>query len=252
MEKISAVIITVNEERRIGACLDSLTGVVDEIVVVDGYSEDRTPELCRERGARVVQTEWRGYATTKNFGNELASHDAILSIDSDEALSPELAGSIHSIRGEPGSLYECNRLTRYCGHWIRHCGWYPDRKLRLFDRRVARWEGDLHETLVHEPALPVHHLQGDLLHDSFPSLSDHLRRVDRYSELAAREFVRQEKGAAAWRLLFSPPGKFLKSYLLQRGFLDGFAGFCVCSISAFDLFLRYVKVLEMRRRGTAV
>jgi glycosyltransferase involved in cell wall biosynthesis len=250
MDKISAVIITVNEEGRIGRCLDSLVGSVDEIVVIDGHSTDRTGDICRERGARVVQAEWRGYGETKNLGNELASHEFILSIDSDEALSPELGRSISGIKGEPGSLYEFNRLTNYCGHWVRHCGWYPDRKLRLFDRRVARWEGDVHEKLVHEPALPVRYLRGDLLHYSFDSLSDHLRRVDRYSELAAAEFLQRGKTGAFSRLLFGPPLKFLKSYLLQRGFLDGFAGFCVCSISAFDLFLRYVKVIELQRHGS--
>lgn len=249
MDKISAVIITVNEERRIGRCLDSLAGVVDEVVVVDGYSTDATVSVCQERGARVVREAWRGYAETKNYGNELARHDTILSIDSDEALSPELGRSIREARREPVTLYTCNRLTRYCGHWIRHCGWYPDRKLRLFDRRVAHWQGEIHEILVHDPALPVGHLRGDLLHDSFSSLSDHLRRVNRYSDLAARDFLRQRKSGASWKLWVSPPVKFLKSYVLQRGFQDGFAGFCVCSLSAFDLFLRYVKVLEMRRRG---
>ena len=250
MDKISAVIIALNEEKRIGRCLDSLVGIVDEVLVVDGHSTDRTVHICRERGARVVQAEWRGYAETKNFGNALASHDAILSIDSDEALSPELGRSIVAIKGEPSSLYEFNRLANYCGRWIRHCGWYPDRKLRLFDRRVARWEGEVHEKLVHEPSLPVRHLQGDLLHYSFASLSDHLRRADRYSELAATDFLRRRKSGAFPRLLFSPPVKFLKSYFLERGFQDGFAGFCICSISAFDLFLRYVKVIDMQRRGT--
>lgn len=250
MKEISAVIITANEEGRIGRCLDSLVGVVDEVVVVDGHSTDRTAQICRDRGARVVQADWLGYSATKNLGNGLANHEFILSIDSDEALSADLGRSIRGIKDEPGSLYEFNRLTSYCGRWIRHCGWYPDRKLRLFDRRVARWEGDVHEKLVHEPALPVRHLQGDLLHYSFDSLSDHLRRVNTYSELAAADFLRRGKTGAVSRLFFSPPLKFFRSYLLKRGFLDGFAGFCVCSISAFDLFLRYVKVIELQRQAS--
>lgn len=248
MDKISAVIITRNEAKNIERCLISLQGVADEIVVVDAHSEDETANICRRHGARVFLKEWGGFAANKNFGNAQAAYDHILSVDADEALSPELAQAILAEKPRLKPLYTFNRLTNYCGRWIRHCGWYPDRKLRLFDRRIARWEGEfVHEYLAYPPDAAVCHLTGDLWHFSFDSLSDHLQRVDRYSTLAAQELHKKEVGGLWGKLITGPPLKFLKSYVFKNGWLDGFYGFCICSISAFDVFIRYAKAISLNK-----
>ncbi len=245
MNKISAVIIAKNNENDIKRCLTSLKDVADEIIVVDAFSQDRTPEISKKLGATVYQIEWHGYSRNKNYGNQKASHDFILSIDSDEALSPELAAAIIAAKPDLGSLYTFNRRTNYCGKWIRHCGWYPDVKLRLFDRRVAQWEGDfVHEQLQFDPKIPVQHLSGDLLHYSFNSISDHIKRLDRYSTLAAQDIVRKNKRVPLWEIVISPLVKFLKTYFLKLGVLDGFYGFCISIISGVDVFIRYAKVRE--------
>lgn len=248
MPPISAVIITRNEAVNIGRCLASLDGVVDEIIVLDGQSDDGTPQICREYGARVVDQEWLGFAATKNAGNAMARHDVILSIDADEVLSDDLRESIRSI--DAGTVGACsfNRLTRYCGQWVRHSGWYPDVKIRLFDRRVARWEGDfVHETLRVDAGVPHIHLRGDLLHYSFDSISDHLRRLDRYSDLAAREMAGRGRRAGWSKLVLSPLWKILKVYLVKQGFRDGFAGLAIAVLSGVDVFVRYAKLYRLNR-----
>ena len=245
MPKISAVIIARNEENHIERCIKSLQGVADEILVVDTGSVDRTIGLAMSLGAEVLAIEWQGYARSKNIGNERASYDHILSLDADEALSPELREAILAEKPRLGGLYRFNRLTNYCGQWIRHCGWYPDPKLRLFDRRAARWEGEfVHESLQYDRSLEVKQLPGDLLHYSFESLNDHLRRVNHYSDLAAREIIEQGRHISAGKLWLSPPLKFFKSYILKQGWRDGFYGLCISAISAFDVFIRYAKVRE--------
>ncbi len=252
MNKISAVIITYNEEANIGRCLQSLQGVVDEILVVDAFSADRTVEICREFQAQVVQKSWEGYSRNKNFGNAQARFDYILSIDADEALSPELAHSILAAKSNLRGAYTMSRLTNYCGRWIRHGGWYPDVKLRLFNRQDARWVGDfVHESLEFVRRVPRIHLKGDLLHYSFHSLADHLQRVNTYSDLAAREILHRNPTGILFKMLFSPPAKFIKGYVFQRGFLDGFHGLCIAAISAFDVFIRYAKVHELRQARKA-
>ena len=249
MLKLSAVIITYNEENNIERCLRSLRQVADEIVIVDSFSSDRTVEICKKYGAKIYERRWQGYSHTKNFGNQMAAYNQILSIDADEVLSPELEASILHMKANslPG-IYSFNRKTNYCGKWIHHCGWYPDVKIRFFDRTFARWEGEyVHEELSFKRSLAVRHLKGDLLHYSFESLGDHLQRVNKYSDLAASELLERDKGGAGFRMVFSPLSKFLKLYFLKKGFLDGFYGFCICAISAFDVLIRYAKVIHLRR-----
>ncbi|MCK6622190.1 MAG: glycosyltransferase family 2 protein [Calditrichaceae bacterium] len=251
MMKISVVIITYNEEKNIERCLRSVQNVADEIVVVDSFSTDHTREICEKFGAKIFQRKWQGYSHTKNFGNEMANYDQVLSIDADEALTPDLEASILKLKAKStGGIYSFNRLTNYCGQWIRHCGWYPDVKIRLFNRTVARWEGEyVHEKLAFEKSFAVHHLKGDLLHFSFASLADHLQRVNRYTDLAAREMLERKTGGLVFKMILSPLAKFVKSYFFKRGFQDGFHGLCVCTISAFDVFIRYAKAIQMQRES---
>jgi glycosyltransferase involved in cell wall biosynthesis len=229
--KISAVIITFNEEQYIEQCLDSLTGVVDEIVVIDSFSTDRTPQLCEKRKVEFHQLEWEGYAKTKNRGNSLAKHEIILSIDADELLSKELQESIMKIKGSGDSgfslenTYSFNRLNNYCGKWIKNAGWYPDTKVRIFPKRRARWEGEVHEKLVVSEGISNRFIEGDLLHYSIASLQDHMDRERKYAALA-------KKYPNAVAAFFAAAFKFFKMYVLRLGFLDGKLGFQLCFISA--------------------
>ncbi len=249
MAAISAVIITYNEETNIKRCLESVATVADEILIIDSFSTDQTTTICREFGCRVIQRPWEGYSRTKNFGNQSAQYDFILSIDADEVLSPRLITSLLAHKPSLQGAYSMNRLTNYCGKWIHHCGWYPDPKVRLFNRQEAHWVGEyVHEYLQFNRPVATVHLAGDLWHYSFNSFQDHLQRVNQYSELAAQELVALGKENLLPKMLFSPMLKFFKIYLVQRGFLDGFYGFSIASISAFDIFIRYAKAIQLRKR----
>lgn len=242
MRKLSAVIITFNEARNIKRCIASLDGVVDEIVVVDSFSTDATASICKSLGVQFHQREWKGYSKQKNYGNGLASNDWILSIDADEALSEELKTSI--IREKESGKdndFSFNRLTNYCGKWIHHSGWYPDTKVRMFNRAKDDWQGEVHEKLTVDLAA-VRKLKGDLLHYSYHSVSDHVRRTDTYSTLGAKELFEQGKTASILKLLFNPWLKFNKMYLIRLGFLDGMEGFTIALITAYGTFLKYIKL----------
>jgi glycosyltransferase involved in cell wall biosynthesis len=239
--KISAAIITLNEQQNVARAIESLR-CCEEIVVVDCGSTDNTVEIARKLGARVVESEWLGFAGQKNFAASQASHDWILSIDADEALSEALEAEIWQLKknGPKCDAYTMPRLAQYLGRWILHSGWYPDRKIRLYDRNRARWHGDfVHESVRAEGS--VCHLENNLLHFTCDSLSQHLRTVDRYTSLAARELV-SRKHPVTWRnLLLDPPWAFFRTYLLQRGFLDGVEGLTIAYMAAVYTFLKYAK-----------
>jgi glycosyltransferase involved in cell wall biosynthesis len=243
--KISATIITLNEERNIARAIESLR-CCDEIVVLDSGSTDRTIELAQKLGARVVEDEWRGYANQKNRVAARATHDWVLSIDADEALSEALEGEIWHLKksGPAYDAYTLPRLAQYLGRWILHSGWYPDRKVRLYDRRKAEWVGDyVHESVKVRGR--VGHLEGNLLHFTCDSLSEHLRTMDRYTTLAAEEIVSRKEKVSFPRLIVEPPWTFLKTYFLQQGFLDGTEGLSIAYMAALYTFLKYVKARNM-------
>ena len=242
--KISATLITQNEERNLERALASLA-FCDEIVVVDSGSTDGTVELARELGARVVHRDWTGYADQKNFAAQQASHDWILSLDADEEVSAELAASIAKLRaaGPAAAGYRFPRRARYLGRWIRHSGWYPDAKVRLYDRRKARWHGDyVHESVSVDG--PAGDLAGDLLHYTCDSFSEHVRTVDRYTTLAANQMRAQGRRPGLLRILFGPPWTCFRTYVLQLGFLDGFQGLLIAAMAGFYVFSKYVKARE--------
>jgi glycosyltransferase involved in cell wall biosynthesis len=245
---ISAVIITFNEERNIGRCLESLRGVADDIVVVDSGSADRTEEICRSYGVNFIQQAWLGYSAQKNLANGHARNDWILSIDADEALSDGLRRSILALKAQ-GEIRVCRfaRMTNYCGHWVRHGGWYPDHKVRLFDRRTAKWEGALHEELRGFSRSEVVLLEGDCLHYSYHTVEDHHRQADRFTTLAAGELFKQGKKAGVLRFHLSPVWKFILDYGFRLGFLDGSAGFQIARISAGATRMKYLKLEQLRR-----
>jgi (heptosyl)LPS beta-1,4-glucosyltransferase len=248
MGRISAVIITRNEARNIARCIGSLQGVVEEVIVVDAESSDGTRAIAERLGAKVTVRAWTDYSDQKNFGNALASGPWILSMDADEALSPELKASIAAVKASGlNGAYRFNRLTNYCGTWVRHGGWYPDAKVRLFPKGRARWEGaHVHEELRLDDGLPVTQLHGDLLHWSYTSLGDHRERIERYSSLHARKMLAEGRRAGVVKRWFSPVFKFLQGYVLLGGFLDGAAGFHIARLSAKAVGLKYAKLHRLR------
>jgi len=247
MTNLSVAIITLNEERNIGRCLQSVMGIADDIVVVDSGSTDRTEEICKEFGARFISQPWLGFVETKNFANSQAKYPDILSLDADEALSDKLRESILKIKKEESSAaYSMNRLTNYCGKWIRHCGWYPDRKTRIFNRDRARWTGMvIHETLTVDQGIEVKHLEGDLFHYSYYSVSGHIAQANRFTDLTAEEANRKGKKAGIAQVVFKPLVRFIRDYFFKLGFLDGYYGFIVCRISAQATFYKYIKLRQL-------
>jgi glycosyltransferase involved in cell wall biosynthesis len=243
--KISATIITYNEERKIARAIESLR-CCDEILVLDSGSIDRTVELASNLGARVVESEWRGFAGQKNYASELAAHDWVLSIDADEALSEALEAEIWQLKknGPRFDAYTMPRLAQYLGRWIFHSGWYPDRKVRLFDRRRASWVGKF----VHESVRvngTVGHFDANLLHFTCDSLSEHLKTMDRYTTLAAEQIIAEKRRVGWANLVLDPPWTFFKTYVIDRGFLDGTEGLAIAYMAALYNFLKYAKARFM-------
>jgi glycosyltransferase involved in cell wall biosynthesis len=247
MVPVSVVVITFNEEDNIERCLLSVQDVADEIVVVDSLSADRTKEICLRLGVKFIEQPFLGYVEQKNKALEYCQYSHVLSLDADEALSDQLKASI--LKAKENWIfdgYEFNRLTNYCGKWIRHTDWYPDRKLRLFDKRKGKWDGQLiHEKVIMNEGSEVSLLQGDLFHYSFPSIDHHLEVVEKFTTIMAREGFEKKKKVGWMSLLFSPLWKFIKSYFVKKGFLDGYYGFVVCMISAHATFIKYVKIKEL-------
>ena len=247
--KISAMnIVALNEERNIARAITSLRACADEIVVVDSGSSDRTREIASSLGARVIEEPWPGYAAQKNFAASVAANSWILSIDADEELTPALAEEIIALKTQAPQFdaWTMPRLARYLGRWIRHSGWYPDRKVRLYHRDRAAWHGDyVHESVQVSGA--TGHLNSDLLHFTCDSIAQHLRTLDRYTSLAAQQLAASGKPIPLYRLLIDPPWTFLRSYFLQRGFLDGTHGFLIAVMAGFYTFTKYSKARDLPR-----
>ena len=246
--KISATIITLNEEENLGRCLASLRGVADEVIVLDSGSRDRTEAIAREGGASFAVQPWLGYGPQKNAASDRASHEWILSLDADEALSDELRASILRLKpdGAAADAYEVNRLNWYCGRFLRHSGWYPDRKVRLWRRGAAHWsDATIHETVEVAPATRVERLAGDLLHYTIRDRAQHLRTIDRFTTLSAEALLREGKAGQAWLRFVSPAATFLRAWVLRCGFLDGRAGWDVCRLSAYASWLKYEKLRRL-------
>jgi glycosyltransferase involved in cell wall biosynthesis len=251
MAKISACIISYNEEKKIEDCLKSLHGIVDEIVVVDSNSSDHTVEIARRYTDRIILQDFLGYIEQKNFAIDQASHDWILSLDCDERLSPELRESILGIKDHlDAAAYRMSRKTFYVYRWLNHC-WYPDLKIRLFNKHTARWGGiNPHDHIElssgDNPGSSIVRLRGDIEHYSFDSISDHLKTIDRFTEIGASELISKNKSFNLFSPFTHSGWIFIKTYLIKRGFMDGFAGLVVSMLSAMHVFIKYSKALIQR------
>lgn len=248
MPQISVVIITYNEEKNIARCLESVTSVADEIVVLDSFSKDRTREICESYGVKFFEHAFDGHIQQKNRAITYATHPYILSLDADEALDETLKRSILEVKNNwTHDGYYMNRLTNYCGHWVKHCNWYPDTKLRLWDSRKGSWTGinphDKYELKGGDKN--TKHIKGDILHYSYYSVEDHYKQVEYFTNIASKAFVEAGKKAPLYKLILNPVAKFIDHYLLHLGFLDGRAGYRISKISAYATYLKYKKIRDI-------
>lgn len=246
MPKLSVVIITFNEEKNIARCLDSVKDVADEIVVVDSFSTDKTEEICRNRGVKFVQHAFPGHIEQKNYALTQSTYPHVLSLDADEALDETLKKNIAAVKENWAcDGYEMNRLTNYCGSWIHHCGWYPDRKLRLFDKTKGKWGGINPHDRYEMPGAKVCRLKGDILHYSYYTTEDHYKQIEYFTNILAKAMYEKGKKATVFKQYGSPVVKFAKDYFFRLGFLDGQAGWQICRLSAWATYIKYSKLKKL-------
>jgi glycosyltransferase involved in cell wall biosynthesis len=248
MLKLSGVIITYNEERNIENCLKSLQSVVDEIIVVDSYSTDTTKAICLKYNVTFIEQSFLGYIEQKNFALEQASYNHVVSLDGDEWLSETLQKSIIHLKSNwTNDGYYCNRFNNFCGQWIKHSDWYPNKKLRVFDKRLVSWKGiNPHDEIVlHDPQGKTGHLKGDILHLTYQSYAEFNQKTEHFSTISAQSYFALGKKAPLWKIVINPTWAFIKAYIFRRGFLDGFNGFVICIQTANITFLKYSKLREL-------
>jgi glycosyltransferase involved in cell wall biosynthesis len=247
MPRLSAVVITFNEEKYIAQCIRSLQTVADEIVVLDSWSTDQTPAICREMGVKFHQQEFSGYIQQKNQAVKLAANDCVLSLDADEALSEEMAASIMQVKENwTHDAYVFKRLNNFCGRWMWHTNLYPDRKLRLFDRRKATWGGvNPHDKVVLRQGATKRLLKGHILHWMCDSFEEYLQKLDRFAGIAAMEAFQRGAKAPVWKVVLNPCWRFIHNFLLKHGFMDGYHGFLVSKYTALLGFLKYSRLRQL-------
>ncbi|PTX15216.1 glycosyltransferase involved in cell wall biosynthesis [Pontibacter mucosus] len=248
--KLSVVVITYNEERNIARCLESVKRVADELVVVDSYSTDRTREICLSYGARFMEHPFEGHIEQKNYALTQATFQHVLSLDADEALSPELEQAVLAAKNNwQSDAYSMNRLTNYCGKWIHHSGWYPDTKVRLFDRSKAVWGGENpHDKIILSQGATLQHLRGDLLHYSYYTVTQHLGQINKFTDASSRALIRDGKTVSLPMVILKPLFRFFRAYILKRGFLDGPEGFIISVSSAESVYYKYLKLYMHNRQ----
>ena len=254
MSKISVVIITFNEAEYIGNCIRSVAEVADEIVVVDSFSTDSTKEICLSNGVRFIEHDFEGYRDQKNFALSQASYDYVLSLDADEELSPKLEKSILDIKHDfKYDGYKFNRLNSFCGKWIYHTSLSPECKIRLFNRKKGRWSGlNVHEVVVLDNPKNVTHLSGNLIHWLYKSYEESVEKMNRYTTLLACEYYKLGIKATPKRLLLNPVWRFIHSFFLKAGFLDGYSGYVVSKFLATTCFTKYVKLRDLYKANEAI
>ena len=246
MVKISALIITFNEEKKVGRCIDSLVPVADEIIVVDSYSTDNTRAVCESRNIRFIQHPFEGHIQQKNFALSQATHNLVLSLDADEYLSEELQASILSVKQNPASrAWSMNRLSSIRNRWIRATDWYPDRKIRLWYRESGRWGGyNPHDHVILAKGERVQRLKGPILHEAYDSYDQLFKKAYSYAVIYARANAGL-KTCPAWIIPFKAWFSFVNNYLLKRGIFYGFDGYAISKSIAVYTFTKYTILLEL-------
>ena len=252
MPQISVVIITFNEEKNIGRCIDSVKKFADDIVVIDSFSTDKTKEICLSKNVRFIVHTFEGHIEQKNWAITQALYPHILSLDADEAVDELLLNSLLEVKKNwKMDGYYMNRLTNYCGKWIRHSGWYPDRKLRLWDARKGTWGGtnphDKYDLIEGDKLTGF--LKGDILHYSYYSIEQHYSQTEKFTTIAANAMYNKGRQASLIKLYISPIVKFIRDYFIKLGFMDGKEGFIICRISAYSTYLKYYKLKNICKKN---
>lgn len=249
MSKISATIITYNEEELIGGCIDSLWRVADEIIVVDSFSKDATKEICLNKNVRFVEHAFKSHIDQKNYAVSLTSFDHVVSLDADERLSDELAQSILQVKESwPAEAYHMNRLSTYRNKWIKRGNWYPDKKIRLWNKNFASWGGkNPHDRLILKRGIKSLHLNGDILHKAYENSAEALDKIQSYSEIYAKQYSGKEKSSVP-KIIARASFTFLKSYIIKRGIFDGFEGLMVAMAESNHTFYKYAKLYEENKK----
>ncbi len=247
MEKLSVVIITFNEERNIERCLKSVSKIADEIIVLDSYSTDNTEMICKKYDVIFRQHKFDGHIQQKNRAVELATNNFVFSLDADEAPDETLILEISTIKENfEYDAYQFNRLTNYCGKWIKHSGWYPDKKLRIWNKNKGKWGGENpHDQVVMEKGTTLSYLKGDLLHYSYYSIHQHIAQINSFTEIGAAEAFKKGKNSNLAIIITKGIWKFIRDYFINLGILDGYYGFVICSLSAYATFIKYLKLREL-------
>ena len=251
MKPLSVVIITFNEEKNIARCLESIKSIADEIVVVDSLSKDHTKGICQQYGVRFIEQPFLGYIEQKNFALQQAKYDHVLSLDADEALDETLYNAIYSAKQEgfPYDGYTMNRCANYCGKWIRHGKWYPDRKLRILNRQKGKWGGvNKHDQIEMNAGANIYRLPGDILHYTYYTIDEHILQMNRFTTIQSEAMLKKGKRSTIFHVIFNPLSAFVTGYIFKRGFLDGVDGFLIAKSVAYQTLLKYVKLLQLQRK----
>lgn len=245
MSKISATIITYNEERYIAGCIESLRTIADEIIVVDSFSQDSTKEICLKKNVTFVEHPFTSHIEQKNYATSLTSYDHVISLDADERLSSQLTESILSIKDSwPAEAYRMNRLSTYGDKWIERGNWYPDRQLRLWNKNVGHWGGKTpHENLILDKGIKPSHLKGDILHEAYKDSYEALQKIQSYSDMFAKENA-GKLSSSVFKIITHSSFTFFKSYIIKQGIFDGFEGLMVAMAEANHTFYKYAKLYE--------
>ena len=247
MSKLSVTIITFNEEQNIERCLKAVKPVADEIIVVDSFSTDKTKIICQQFNVKFFEHPFTNYIEQKNLATSYTSYDYVLNVDADEVLSPELQKCIlDEKKNFHYDAYFVNRLTNYCGQFIYHGGWYPDRKTRLWNKQKGQWSGELiHEDITFQDTVKKGSLSGNLLHYSYYSINQHIAQINRFTDMTALAAFNKGKQSNYLKILLNPKWKIFRDFILRAGFLDGYYGWLIAKNSAYATFLKYVKLREL-------
>lgn len=254
MARLSVTILTYNEASSIVGCLESLRGVADEIIVVDSFSTDSTVEICRRYGCRVTQRPMAGFGAQRQYATSLTSHSHVLAIDADEALSPALRQSLIALKrdGFAHRGYKMARLNFFCGYAVKHCGWYPDFQVRLFDKRFASWSlNDVEERVILNGNVKPRLIEGDLLHYRCSSSAEFLARCMTQAEIRAVSIAASPKPISSWLPALMGVRRFLGEYIYRGGILDGAVGFAISRRQSMATAHAYRTARNLRRRTKA-
>lgn len=249
MDTLSVIIITFNEEKHIGKCLDSIKNVADEIIIVDSFSTDATLDICSNYQVKLHQNKFCDFSTQRNLAMSLASMSFLLFIDADEVLSEQLANEIVALKKEgfKNEVYTINRLTNFCGKWIKHGMWYPDKIQRLTKRGIGKWTGEVHENLTFITNPTKGFIKGHLLHYSYDSVGQLVDKLEKYTNIQSRQMFRQNKNATWIKIYINPVWAFISGYFIKLGFLDGWQGIIIQYSIAYQTKRKYMKLKNLYR-----